>query len=178
MKIVKLLEDIYNMYGRDIGDYAWLNATEVKHYKYASEGDFFVYDKDDNSYINHNCSIPEDAVNDSKHEVSNVLELLYEMDDRALDRYDISNLRGNPLKQFIELDIDTMIIGDSTEMSGDGEVGITVTINDDIYNFWWVGAEPLGHFKYFNTSDEAKQEAKLFILEARLNLVQYLIEKD
>lgn len=43
MKIVKLLEDIYNMHGRDIGDYAWLNATAIDSYKYAVKGDFVVY---------------------------------------------------------------------------------------------------------------------------------------
>ncbi len=178
MKIVEILEDLYNIHGRLLNDYAWLTAEKIETYKYASKGDYFIYDEVNECYVNHNSSIPKHVIEEAKHKVSNILELLYQMEDVAKNRYDISCLRGEPLRHFIELDVDNLIIGEIDTMSGDGEVGVTLELNSNIFNFWWVGAEPLGHFQYFNDSEDARDEAKMFILDARIDLIQNLIERS
>ena len=178
MKIVELQEDLYNIHGRSLDDYAWITSNEMESYLYASVGDFFVYDEVEECYVNHSSSIPKIVIEGAKHKVSNFLDLIYQMKDTANNTYDISNLRGEALRRFIEIDVDNYEVGKIDYNIDDHEVGISVEINKHIYIFNWVGADPFAHFKYRESSEEAKESAKCFLLDTKIDLIQNLIEKD
>jgi len=176
LKVVKLLEDLYTVSPGNLDDYAWLSQEDLDDdYRYARKGDCLVYDEIDECYINHSCSIPNDFIDNCKHEVFPLLELIYLMKDQDCCEIDVSNLRGESLKRFMEIDIDNYKVQDTETFIDDSEIGISIKIEDHWYSFGWVGAEPLAYFKYKDSSDAAKKDAECFLRDARIELIKNLI---
>jgi len=55
---IKTLEDIYNIHGKSLDDYAWLSQDDINDYLYCDSGSILEIDIGEDLAYNDSCSIP------------------------------------------------------------------------------------------------------------------------